>query len=68
MNNGGNCGQSVRITNTANGKKVYATVVDSCPSCGENDLDLSPSVFQALAQGGLDEGVITTSWNFLKKD
>ncbi|KAG7575390.1 hypothetical protein FFLO_00380 [Filobasidium floriforme] len=65
-NNGNNCGQGVRIK--ANGKSVYAVVVDSCPSCGDSDLDMSPAVFQALANGGLGDGVMEAKWNFLKKN
>ena len=32
--NMGLCGRGVQITNTANGRSVYATVADSCPGCG----------------------------------
>ena len=65
-NNGNNCGQGIRIK--ANGKSVYAVVVDSCPGCGDSDLDMSPAVFKALANNGLDDGVLTANWNFLKRN
>jgi expansin (peptidoglycan-binding protein) len=54
------------ITNTANGRRVEARVRDSCPPCGEDDLDLSPAAFKAL--GHLDEGVLSIKWNFRKRD
>ncbi|KAI9465048.1 expansin family protein [Lactarius psammicola] len=62
-NNGSNCGQKVQIS--YKGKSVTAEMVDSCPSCGGNDLDMSPSTFQRLAP--LSVGVIQVSWHFLKK-
>jgi len=61
-NRGSNCGQYVKITNKANGKVAYGATEDSCPSCGEGDLDLSPALFKKLAS--LDQGVIQISWNF----
>ncbi|EJC97860.1 uncharacterized protein FOMMEDRAFT_171272 [Fomitiporia mediterranea MF3/22] len=62
---GGNCNQWIAITNSANGKTAYALTRDSCPGCGENDLDLSPAVFSQIAD--LDTGVISISWNFMSK-
>ncbi|KAI0647764.1 RlpA-like double-psi beta-barrel-protein domain-containing protein-containing protein [Trametes meyenii] len=47
---------------TANGKSATATVRDECPSCGANDIDMSPSLFQEL--GDLDTGVLSVSWDF----
>ncbi|CAE6414766.1 unnamed protein product [Rhizoctonia solani] len=35
---GGNCNQWVELTNTENGKKVYAKMRDSCPPCGYDDV------------------------------
>ncbi|KAH9979993.1 riboflavin aldehyde-forming enzyme [Lactifluus volemus] len=63
QNNGKNCGQQVQIT--SNGKTVEATMVDSCPGCGSNDLDMSPAVFKELAP--LSLGVIDITWHFLKR-
>ncbi|OCB88255.1 hypothetical protein A7U60_g4661 [Sanghuangporus baumii] len=62
---GGNCNQWIAITNTANGKTVYGKTRDSCPSCADGDLDLSPAVFSQIAD--LDTGVISISWNFMSK-
>ncbi|QRV99849.1 hypothetical protein RhiJN_27868 [Ceratobasidium sp. AG-Ba] len=56
------CGKKVTIKNTKNGKSTTATVMDSCPSCGPNDLDLSPAAFKKL--GSLSTGVLSVSWNF----
>ncbi|KAI9443493.1 expansin family protein [Lactarius indigo] len=63
QNNGSNCGQMVQIS--YGGKSVTAKMVDSCPGCGGNDLDMSPATFGTLAP--LSEGVIKVSWHFLKK-
>ncbi|KAJ9101823.1 hypothetical protein QFC21_003162 [Naganishia friedmannii] len=68
QNGGSNCGQKVSITNTKNGKNVIATVADSCPPCDGNSLDLSPAAFNAIADGGLDEGVMQIKWNFKKRN
>ncbi|TFK39040.1 expansin family protein [Crucibulum laeve] len=64
-NGGSNCDQYVEIVNTKNGKKAYGKTRDSCPSCSDNDLDLSPSLFQKL--GTLDQGVLSISWHFMNK-
>ncbi|KAI3598553.1 non-catalytic module family expn protein [Moniliophthora roreri] len=41
-------------------KYVDVTVVDLCPGCGPNDIDLSEGAFQRLA--GLDVGRIKVTW------
>jgi len=56
------CGQSVSITNTANGKSITATVADMCPGCGSGSLDLSTGAFQAL--GDMSAGVLPISWSY----
>ncbi|OSD07518.1 hypothetical protein PYCCODRAFT_1463757 [Trametes coccinea BRFM310] len=60
--NGGYCDKKVKIKNTANSKTATATVRDECPSCGANDIDMSPSLFEEL--GDLDTGVLTVTWDF----
>ncbi|KAH9999593.1 expansin family protein [Russula compacta] len=57
-NNGANCWQI-----SSGGKSVSANICDSCDSCGEDDLDMSPAVFQQLAP--LSEGVIEISWEIV---
>ncbi|KAF8968964.1 expansin family protein [Flammula alnicola] len=64
-NGGGNCGQWVEIVNNSNGKKAYGLTRDSCQSCGDNDIDMSPALFQKLAS--LSTGQISVSWHFMNR-
>jgi len=64
--NGNNCGQWIEITNTDNGQVAYGQVRDSCPSCAEGSLDMSPAVFEQLAD--LSVGVISISWNYMSRE
>ncbi|PFH50100.1 hypothetical protein AMATHDRAFT_145987, partial [Amanita thiersii Skay4041] len=57
---GSHCWKQIIIT--SGGKTVWATVVDSCPGCGPDGLDLSQGAFQALAP--LDAGRIQVEWRF----
>ncbi|KAI8378055.1 RlpA-like double-psi beta-barrel-protein domain-containing protein-containing protein [Radiomyces spectabilis] len=52
------CGKKIKIS--ANGKHVTATVNDACPECKHGDLDLTPVLFEKLAD--LDKGIIKISW------
>ncbi|KAM0787957.1 hypothetical protein ACM66B_006161 [Microbotryomycetes sp. NB124-2] len=61
-NSNQHCGQTVKITNTANGKSVDATVADLCPGCGWGDLDLSVAAFDAI--GAQETGVLPITWSF----
>ncbi|KAI1850673.1 hypothetical protein JX265_004384 [Neoarthrinium moseri] len=54
------CGK--KITITAKGKTASATVVDKCPGCSEDSIDVSPSVFEKLAS--LDDGRVKIEWEF----
>ncbi|KAF8650013.1 hypothetical protein AX16_005465 [Volvariella volvacea WC 439] len=65
-NGGGNCDQWIEITNARTGKKVYGLTRDSCPSCADGDLDLSPSLFTEL-DGSLDRGRIGITWHFMNR-
>ncbi|KAG9091312.1 hypothetical protein FRC06_000611 [Ceratobasidium sp. 370] len=56
------CGKTITVKNTKNGKTTTAKVVDTCPSCGSGDLDLSPAAFKKL--GSLSTGVLSVSWDF----
>ncbi|KAI5119406.1 hypothetical protein M0805_005949 [Coniferiporia weirii] len=62
---GGNCNQWIQIEDTANGKVVYGKTRDSCQSCSDSDLDMSPSLFEGLA--ALSVGELTISWHFMEK-
>ncbi|KAJ7098094.1 plant expansin [Mycena belliarum] len=54
------CGR--KITMTYNGKTTGATIVDSCPGCPNDGLDLSPGLFSFFASK--DAGVIYGTWWF----
>ncbi|KAG7088276.1 hypothetical protein E1B28_012289 [Marasmius oreades] len=60
QNGGNNCGQWVSIT--SNDKHAYGIIWDSCPGCNNNDLDMSPTLFQKF--GPLDKGVLDIKWEF----
>lgn len=53
------CGKSITIK----GKKgsVTVKVVDTCPGCGREDIDLSPAAFKKL--GALSQGVLPITWS-----
>ncbi|BGP53533.1 hypothetical protein JCM8202_002727 [Rhodotorula sphaerocarpa] len=60
---GSNCGRTVTITNTANGKTVTATVADECPTCSSStSLDLSTGAFDAI--GDEVTGELPITWSF----
>lgn len=66
MNSGGNpsnnplCFKHITITNSQ-GVSQDATIVDTCPGCAEDAIDVSQAVFEALAP--LDEGRVQVQWN-----
>ncbi|GLB37776.1 putative non-catalytic module family expn protein [Lyophyllum shimeji] len=60
---GSHCGKQVKITDKTTGTTATATVRDTCPGCGINDLDMSPSLFQHFAS--LDKGVFQMEWTFI---
>ncbi|KAF8158544.1 expansin family protein, partial [Crassisporium funariophilum] len=64
-NKGSNCDQWVEIVNPKNGKKAYGLTRDSCQSCGDNDIDMSPALFKLLEP--LSTGRMTVSWHFMNK-
>lgn len=55
---GGGCNKVATIH--YNGKTTTARVVDLCPSCATGNIDVSPTVFQALSP--LDAGRIDVTW------
>ncbi|KAG0665391.1 hypothetical protein C6P46_006838 [Rhodotorula mucilaginosa] len=60
---GQDCGRTVTITNTSNGKSVTATVADECPGCSSSaSLDLSTGTFDAIASE--DTGEVPITWSF----
>ncbi|KAL9935340.1 hypothetical protein V8E36_005688 [Tilletia maclaganii] len=58
------CFKTVTITNLKNGNTHTAMVQDSCPTCSYGDLDMSVSLFSALNNGNLDDGIFPISWSF----
>ncbi|KAI8956441.1 RlpA-like double-psi beta-barrel-protein domain-containing protein-containing protein [Daldinia sp. FL1419] len=56
----GNCGRTVSIS--YNGKTASATVVDKCPGCAGDSIDVSPSVFEQLES--LDAGRVQVTWEY----
>lgn len=53
------CGKSITLKGGSG--SVTVKVVDTCPGCGEGDIDLSPAAFKKL--GSLSKGVIPISWS-----
>ncbi|KAK0439852.1 riboflavin aldehyde-forming enzyme [Armillaria borealis] len=64
-NGGSNCNQWVEIVNEGNGKSAYGLLRDSCESCGWNDIDMSPGLFEELDD--LSTGELTVKWHFMAK-
>ncbi|CBY01027.1 hypothetical protein IAQ61_011922 [Plenodomus lingam] len=56
------CGSCVSVTGPR-GNKITAMVVDQCPGCGPNHLDLFPDAFAKLDNP--NRGVIPVSWEFV---
>ena len=62
-NNNPKCGTTITITNPATGGSHTATIVDTCQGCAYEDIDVSPSVFEAVDPNGLGDGRITVNWS-----
>lgn len=58
----GNCGACVSVTGPS-GNKIKAMIVDECPGCGPNHLDLFSDAFAKLAEP--TKGVIPISWDIV---
>ncbi|KAG8731802.1 hypothetical protein FRC11_002239 [Ceratobasidium sp. 423] len=50
------CGRTATVK--WRGKSVRVRVVDECPVCGYNDIDLSPAAFQKLANKASDDNTV----------
>lgn len=59
--NSGNCGGCVAVT--YGGKTITAMIVDECPGCGENHLDLFEDAFTDIAAESL--GQIDVTWDYV---
>lgn len=60
--NSGNCGGCVQVSH--GGKSITAMIVDQCPGCGPNHLDLFPDAFAALDSPS--KGIIDVNWHYVK--
>ena len=65
-NNNPVCGAKIKAWNPENGKSVVVTVVDSCPGCAKDDLDLSHFAFDSIADHAL--GRFKLKWQWLDKE
>ncbi|KAI9475419.1 MAG: RlpA-like double-psi beta-barrel-protein domain-containing protein-containing protein [Benjaminiella poitrasii] len=53
------CGKSITVKSKSGSVKVK--VVDTCPGCSKEDVDLSPSAFEKIAK--LSEGRVSVTWS-----
>jgi expansin (peptidoglycan-binding protein) len=58
----GNCGACIEVTGPS-GNSIKAMIVDECPGCGTNHLDLFPDAFSALANPTI--GIINVTWDIV---
>lgn len=56
------CGQQIQVTGPR-GNSIVATIVDSCPGCGPNGIDLTPAAFNQLADPAA--GKVSIKWTYL---
>ncbi|KAJ1974952.1 hypothetical protein H4R35_003376 [Dimargaris xerosporica] len=59
-NNSPMCGKKVRIKGPKG--EAEATIVDKCPPCKHGDVDMSPGVFDKIADQA--EGRVPITWSF----
>ncbi|KAF2765800.1 barwin-like endoglucanase [Teratosphaeria nubilosa] len=57
----GNCGGCVKVNYSS--KSITAMIVDECPGCGENHLDLFQNAFTELAD--ISKGIIKVDWEYV---
>lgn len=60
--NAGNCGACVQVKGPS-GSTITAMIVDECPGCGSNHLDLFPDAFAVLADPS--KGIIPVDWTIV---
>ncbi|KAL3419894.1 rare lipoprotein A [Phlyctema vagabunda] len=58
----GECGACVSVTGPS-GNSIVAMIVDECPGCGTNHLDLFPDAFAELADPSA--GIIDVTWSYV---
>jgi len=62
-NHAANCGRCVNVTNKSNKKSVVVKIIDQCPGCSSNQLDLSKGAFSKLDD--LSLGILQVDYNFV---
>ncbi|KAI2607226.1 RlpA-like double-psi beta-barrel-protein domain-containing protein-containing protein [Hypoxylon fragiforme] len=60
-NQNGHCGKLIKINYS--GKTATATVVDKCPGCSGDSIDVSTAVFTQLAP--LSTGRVAVTWDYV---
>ncbi|KAI9738397.1 MAG: hypothetical protein M1834_008900 [Cirrosporium novae-zelandiae] len=58
-----NCGACIEVTGP-DGDNITAMIVDECPECGSNHLDLFQDAFAELAD--ISEGIIDVTWKYVE--
>lgn len=56
------CWQHLTVTNTDTGASIDVTATDNCKVCGDSDVYLSTSAFEALNAGTLNGGTLNITW------
>lgn len=54
------CGEKIKVKGKHG--SVTVKVVDTCPECGKNDIDLSPKAFEKIAKK--KDGEVKVRWSF----
>ncbi|KAJ5836592.1 Barwin-related endoglucanase [Penicillium robsamsonii] len=60
-----NCGSCVSVTGPS-GNSIKAMIVDQCPECESNHLDLFQNAFAELSD--ISAGIIQTTWSYVSCD
>ena len=55
------CGKKIKVKGKHG--SVTVKVVDTCPECGKNDIDLSPKAFEKIAKK--KDGEVKVEWHFV---
>lgn len=66
--NSENCGKCAKVTNKANGKSTYVTLIDGCGSIAgyPNHFDMAPPAFNAIDDGaGVASGHMIATYEFV---
>lgn len=56
------CGSKISIVNPLTETLTWATVVDTCVACGDEDIDVSEGVFENVVEAGLGVGRVGVWW------